>query len=268
MLRFLAAIAAFLFAGVVCELAVTQFLLYDIASNKYYRPQWESINPTSEELTHILERLQQPFYYFGSAKNHHAFISKDNTTVIKFFKQYDWQSGWLVHTPRKLDAVYSSCKIANEVLKQETGTLCMHLNKTAKFFGKMTLEDNLGFTHLVDLDATQFVIQKHAKPIFAKIAREIKRGSLGGAKKGISATLDILESICKKGIKIDSPPKRKNFGLVDEKVIFFEIDSFSNKSFTPRKELKSNTRYLRNWLKKYYPELYLFYNEDLTKRSY
>lgn len=267
MLRFLGAIAAFLVAGIFCEIAIVQFQLYDIASNKPYNLQWEATSPAPQELEHIGHCLDQPFYYFGSGRNSYTFISRDNTTILKFFKQYDWQSAWLVHTPRKLDNVFSSCKIAYEKLKEETGVFCLHLNKTEKTYGKVILEDNLGFSHSVDLDASQFVMQKHAKPIFSKITKEIRRGDYSGAEKGISETLDVLESICKKGIKIASPPKRKNFGFVDNRVIGLDIDSFSMTSFSFKKEFKENTKYFRRWLKKYHPELYNYYNIEMSKRT-
>lgn len=266
MLRFLSSLAAILVLAVICELVTTQFILYDIRCHKTSVPEWDTLQPENEELNVLKERFSQHFFYFGSGKNHHAYLSRDGKTLLKFFKQNNWDINWPVKTRRKLDRAFASCKLAYEKLKIETGMLCLHLNKTEQMYGNVALEDNLGFSHNVDLDAVQFAAQEYAKPMFSKIDREVKNGNLTHMERGICASLDCIGSIYQKGISLSVPPKRKNFAFIDDHAIVFDIDCFVIKNSPSQKELRTTTKYFRRWIKKYHPDIYLFYNKELDKR--
>lgn len=225
----------------------------EIQSNKPFNYQAESPAPTEE----IQKQLDQSFTYLGSGKVSHAFLGEDQKTVLKFFKH---QKGI------DLDGTFKSCQIALEKLKDETGVLYVHLQKTQGLHGKVRLKDSLGIPHSIDLDATEFVVQKKAELVLHELERQIKTGNIEKAKLSICAIFDCIKAYSDKGITIPHSALRRNFGFIDDKVVSFDIGSFIEGNADYRNELITVTHRLNRWLKKHHPILLQFYHEELNRR--
>ena len=150
------------------------------------------------------------FTYLGSGARCYVFISEDRSAVIKFFKHHHMRPRHIIHKipltkglekkrakvigiPEKmLFALFTSCKLANEHLKEESGLIGVHLNKTKDFNQSLTLIDKLGIRHEIDPNTVEFIIQKKAQPIFKKIAQLMKQGNICGAKQAVRAYLDLI----------------------------------------------------------------------------
>jgi hypothetical protein len=230
-----------------CESQTKGFRLAEILSDLPNRPEWET--PAKP-----LEALHQPFYYLGSGDQSDAFVSADGATVLKFFKH---------GTPfkkRSLDLVFSSCKQAFDALREETALLYIHLNKTKNVHGAVLLFDPLHIPHTVDLDATEFVVQKKCTLAFSALRAQLKRRDQEALKSSISALLRCIASYQRKGFSITTPAIRRDFGLLDGRAVAMDIGSFIQEE-SPT-ELRRVGLRLRRWLNKHSPDLVAFYDEE------
>ena len=76
-----------------------------------------------------------------------------------FLKKVDRRFALLKHD-------FDSYKIAYENLKDETGLIYLHLNKTDFLKQKMIIIDKIGIYHEIDLDSMEFLIQKGRAYLF------------------------------------------------------------------------------------------------------
>ena len=64
------------------------------------------------------------------------------------------------------ERLFASYKDAYEFLRNETGLIYIHFNKTREFKSRVRLVDSKGKHHFVNLDGTEFVVQKNAVRIY------------------------------------------------------------------------------------------------------
>src|SRR5579872_2775416 len=118
----------------------------------------------------VLPLLNQKFTYFGRGLQSFAFLSEDGEHVLKICNnRYQTSLFWLEHFPcpsflhawrdqkvasyySKLRATFSSYQLAYEKLKNETGLLALHLEKSQELFPHVQIIDKLGIAHSIDLD--------------------------------------------------------------------------------------------------------------------
>src|SRR2546428_4046403 len=133
------------FLGIVCFIAVERFChhqtegfrVHKIASTLPYDPKWDVAPLSADEQLAVDKALDQPFTFLGSGGQCYAFLSQDQTTVIKFFKHHHMRPiNWLnrLSLPifldkyrlkiiemrqKKFDHIFGSCKIAYDDFKEE-----------------------------------------------------------------------------------------------------------------------------------------------------
>ncbi len=98
--------------------------------------------PSAGALKEINQLFEKPFTFLGRGVQCYAFLSADGTTVLKLFKHHHFglPSDLLHYLPgsksvlqkrnRRLQHIYKSALIAASWLKNESGILYLHLEKT------------------------------------------------------------------------------------------------------------------------------------------
>jgi hypothetical protein len=231
------------------------------------------------DYAHIDMVLAQPFTFLHSGGQCYAFISQDGTTVLKLFKQHHLRWWHLLHAlplphffeplrAKQLQKMehYSplfleSCTIAYRDFKEQSGLIYLHLNKTHHFNRKATLIDPLGIAHTLDLDNTQFALQKNAQLCYPKFRQLVQEGNLADAKICIDSLFNLIRDRARKGIKDRDPHIRKNIGFIGNQAIEIDIGSFTKGAPDPLcSDWTKITRRLHAYLTKHNTELSHYLN--------
>lgn len=208
-----------------------------------FHPEWEVPSLPEAECKVVKSLLDQKFYYLARGAQAYVFASEDGRFVIKFFQHYrmrpppwthlcpSWFLSSLSHEKIKrrealLQADFESYKIAYENLKKETGIVFLHLNKTRNLNQSLTLIDRLGIAHKIDLDQTEFLIQKRAVLAFETLNHLMQKGEVIAAKKAVSALFDLMLIRCKKGIFDKDPDFATNFGFFEGEPMQIDVGRF------------------------------------------
>lgn len=239
--------------------------------------RWECPITPTEELA-IKQILSQPFTYLGKGAQCYVFASQDGKHVIKFFRMSHidtprwlkemplpakfepWRLEKIVTKQSKREKDFFSYKCAYETLKEETGLLYLHLNKTSHLNQTITIVDRLGIEHALDLDQMEFMVQKRAAPFYAAIEEMLQKKEMEKAKAAISNLVQMLVKRHNAGLSDKDPDLRTNFGLVDVEPIQFDIGRFkdarkSQKNEPFQNELIRITDQFKHWLEKREPAL-------------
>jgi hypothetical protein len=266
-----------------CYKQTAGFRCEKIHSELPFNPDWEvSIKLPPEGL------LDTPFTFLGSGVQCYAFESQDKKTILKVFKHYhawpsndvlrelhlpsfleDYRSKTLQARYKRLDSIFTSCKIAMEELQEETGMLYLHLNQTTHLNKQLTLIDKIGNRHRIDLDQTAFLLQKKGELVFPTLENLIGQGEMVKAKEAIHSLIKLIASRCEKGIVNRDPIMRRNFGYFENRAIEIDVGSFAynphmKKTYSQKRELFFETRELEEWLESRHPQLIPYFKEELN----
>lgn len=247
-------------------------------SDHCFEEKWDvAFSPDEEEQARQI--LSQPYYFLGSGVQCYAFLSEDKQTVLKIFKPYhlwppthilsslplplSFRKRTIAAREKRLSSIFESAKIAVIDLAEETGVFYLHLNTTEHEFPCITLYDKLGISHQIPLDQTAFALQKKAELAFDHFTKE-------NGKETVNQLFALVVQRCKKGIENSDAALYKNVGFVANKAILIDIGSFSKnpflkKAYMLKKEVLSETRELKEYLKRHYPELLNDYYENVAK---
>ena len=260
-----------------CYSKTDGFALYKICSSLSFHPEWETHSIPDHE-QELLQILDQPFYYLAKGAQSYVFASADGQTVIKFFRLYHLMPPtWLTSLsfplplmPYKLRKIidkrqelskdFDSYKIAFEEMKEETGLLYLHLNKTAHLKKQLKIYDKIGIAYKLNLDQMEFLVQKKAVLVYPSIELLMKSQGEGAAKEAISALVQLLLQRSKKGIFDKDPDLNTNFGFLNKTPVQIDIGRFrmQDEQKSPevyRDEIIRITDNMRQWLDRNYPPL-------------
>src|ERR1700738_3697552 len=163
--------------GLYCCSYKRGFTIDKISSKLHRNELWETQALSYEEKERLTnEILSQTFYYLGSGSHCYAFASGDDKYVIKFFKMHKIiPKNWLRDFPFSLfekyrlenvekrqdvfETFFKSFKDAYEHLREESGLIYLHLNKTVDLKKKITVINYEGEKNLIDLDSKEFIVQ-------------------------------------------------------------------------------------------------------------
>jgi hypothetical protein len=132
----------------------------------------------------------------------------------------------------------------------------------------MRLYDKIGVEHKIDLNATEFVLQRRVQLIFPAIHEKILKGDISGARYAMRALFENVAISCKKGVLDRDNAVRRNYGYLDNRAIHIDIGSFSRDDtlkdpLKMEQELIRKTNRLARWLNKHYPELLVDFHEEM-----
>lgn len=254
------------------------FALCKIRSRLPYHPEWETNPPTANEQELLLKTLDQPFYYLAKGAQSFVFASADGQSVIKFFRLHHLTPPlWLtflslpphcmlfkirkiIEKRQELEKDFQSYKIAFEQMKDETGLLYLHLNKTSQLKKRLTIYDKIGIAHELDLDQMEFLVQKKATLVYPSIEHLMQTEGLSKTKAAISALVRLLVHRCEKGIFDKDPDLNTNFGFLGHSPVQIDIGRFRMQEErkdpeATREEIVRITDHFRQWLDCHYPAL-------------
>lgn len=243
------------------------FSLRHIKDPLPYERRWATDPP----LPLVKESVQQPFTYIGKGSQCYVFLSEDGNYVLKFLRLDRYLPRTLdtllpfptflralreaaqEEREGKREALFTSCLLAYRELREETGLLYLHLNKTEGLLPSVTLYDKIKGTHTVDLDQHAFLIQKKGERVYVYLARLLREGHFEEAHHALLQLAALLEQRKEKEIGDRDTALHKNSGFAQGKPFFFDVGQFyrtkRDHSF-PRESEK-----LVRWLEKQDPRI-------------
>lgn len=287
--KILSVILVFILCERFCHHKTQGFRTHKIHSNLSFNPDWEVAPLSENEMEKVSNALNQPYIFLGSGAQCYAFSSQDNQYVLKVFKHHhSRQNFWkkeiplpkilkplhrhlINHNHKPLERIFYSCKLAFELLKEETGLVYLHLNKTHFFNKPLTLVDPIGIAHSIDLDKVEFILQYKGTMAYPTILSLIKKKDQTGAKQHLEALLDVIVARCKAGIADKDPIIKRNFAFVGQKAIIidtgcFSYDPYLKNPFLQNRLLFLETMKCRRWVSKKAPELLSFFEEKILEK--
>lgn len=277
-----------------------------LADDLPFQPEWE-LSPLSDKTMEEIDQvLNQPFTLIGSGSECFVFISADQETVLKCFKigfarpvyyrkglltdefiayagtlSSGLKGAWIApfDTLRRriygirefrLFRTFTSCKIAYEHLREETGILYLHLNPTHTFHRALTLIDRNGAHYSLPIDTAKFLLQRRVTLLEPHFKKLLKEGRLEDIKESIDSLIGLIDRRCLKGFS-DRDFINRNVGYRGNVAIEIDLGSFA---FDPavtapegyRQELLLATTEFSAWLKKHAPEWTSYLSKLLEDR--
>lgn len=256
-----------------------------ISSRLPYNQTWEIEAITDKQRELLVQKIfPQTYYYLASGNQCYAFVSEDRQYVLKFFKmQHLFPKGWLNSFPLCLlqylgfkhepsnqlfsERIFASYKDAYETLREETGLIYIHFNKTQEFKSKVNLVDYKGNKFLVDLDSFEFIVQKKATKIYEHLESLLASDNDEDLRVCIRSFLQLIALRCEKGFVDHDLSMRNNFGYVGNTAIQFDCATLSRDAsmrypMNFRKEVLEAAERLDQWARENYPEITLFIQEE------
>lgn len=222
--------------------------------------------------------FSQPFHYLGHGKQMNAFESADGTVVLKLFNpmrplKKGWYKRWKYwqryssikwisrewfHKKERLEKLFTRHKIAFEKLKDETGLVFVHLTPSKRVNHLVTVIDNKGKTHILELGNTPFVLQEKAKLVPVYLNELVGKNALDEAKRAISSLKNLFERRIALGITDRIQTMENNYGFVGNKPIQIDVGRIRIDESLFENPNEERSRILNNfqsWYETKYPAL-------------
>ncbi len=244
-----------------------------------FHPEWEIPYLGPEKQAEIDVILDQSWKFFNKGSQAYVFISEDGQYVLKFFKQHKlrettsfsyilWDKNpFYLERQKRLEKAFSTFmapKLAYLHFPEETGIVFLHLNPTRTH--KVRVSDKRGKSYMLDIGKTSFMLQKKADLIYPRIQNLMKEGNIEKAKEIVSSVLQLIYRFGKAGVVDNDPILRKNFGLIQDRAIQFDIGKFRMDPLhqISQSEIREITKSFYKWASQY-PELADYFEEELKK---
>jgi hypothetical protein len=210
-------------------------------------PEWMIEDPAPAGI------LSQKFTFLGEGAQAIAFQSADGKYVLKLFKMRRFTPSWIdqlcPHVVRRrlrnLQWVFNGYRNAYQDLRQETGLVWIHLAKTYTLDQTLAVVDRDGNEHLLDADATEFVIQEKAELIFERLARLHKERKFTEVEKAIASVRALVQSRIDKGYADRDKAVSNNYGFVGNRPI--QLDSGRLYKGHKERQLEHIHRRIEEW---------------------
>lgn len=261
-----------------CHQQTDGFSRYKISSKLHFHSDWEVPPLDQSEKEQLSAILDQPYHYLAKGAQSYVFLSEDGNYVIKFFRIYHLQPPfWITHLKwpwllqsyrlnkiaqkaQELHKDFASYKIAYDLMREETGLVYLHLNKTDSLQKSLTFYDKIGIEHHVELDQMEFLVQKRADLVYPALAKMVESEGLESAQVALTHLVDLLCLRSKKGIRDKDPDLNTNFGFIGQTPLQidvgrFRIENASATDHVDRDEIIRITDNLNQWLRVNYPDL-------------
>ena len=263
------------------------FAIAAISSDLPYNQNWDV--PISEkDLGESEKALGETYSYLTSGSQSFVCISSQGQYIVKFFKHKRWRINpfldqiplppylkmkkekWKQKKQKTIRSTFNSCKISYTKLHDETGIIFLHLNKTNHLNKNLIVRDRLGYKHKLNLDEIAFIIQKNATATDQYLLELRKKGDLKEAKKSIRNLLNFTVQRATEGYNDKDPHLIRNFGFINDQVIEIDLGGFyqdpkKNEDYFFSHEIYRIRRKLMPWIKKNYPELMDYVENQIKK---
>lgn len=260
------------------------FTTYYITRLKEYDKNFELKDVS--DLDEIKSILSKKFHYLTRGRESFIFESEDKKYILKFYdstryytkiyfpsislpKFLDaYRSKHLNRRKTKLNFNLSSAKIAYERLKEDSALIYVNLNKNDFFNDELIIQNKYGKEFSLKINDVFFILQKKCDLFYSKY-ESLKDESY---KKYLLESF--LEMVHRRTIKLviddDIGKKRRNWGIIDNKAVTFDIGRWyhDEKLMTPegyKKEMIKATKIFRKYLSEKEPEKLEFVNKKLNE---
>ena len=248
---------------------------------------WKDTPLAEEQRREVEQALKQTYRYLGSGGQCFAFVSEDERYVLKLFlTPFHLLSAHSLQTLpifpakkrqakteralAKLRRDFTSYQIASEELRQETGVLYVHLDKSASFFTeRLRLIDKLGIAHEIDLASHFFALQRKATLLYTHLEKLIEDGHLQEAKEAMRALIALCVARDRKGIADRDLKIKRNCGFIENRPLFIDIGRFERDAtrtceavYLP--DAKQLAETLSDWIQTHYPQHAPYFHEILS----
>jgi hypothetical protein len=204
------------------------FSVKKISSNLAPRPEWAVDDIPKETQAAV---FGQHYRYLASGTECYAFVSDDGKYVIKFFRMKHYVPSFsdyfkpdrLKRREKNLQTIFNAYKSAYDELREETGLVFVHLNKTKSLKRQMSITDRLGRKHLIDLDRMEFIVQEKAELIFTRLKRLMDQGDQGAIDRSVQAILGLVQRRIDKGFADQDKAVSHNYGFVGDRPIHLDV---------------------------------------------
>lgn len=265
----------------LCYLRTSGFMYQKIVSDLPPSPVFAVPSPSLEEHEEFVKTCKEPFTFLGNGHECYAFVSRDQGYVLKLFKHQYLRLTFLkrallsiskcpfwlgVKNERRerLDRTFTSCHLAYTCLKEETGIVAMNLTRLGTTGQRATIIDRLGIAHSVDLDKTEYILQRKACPVKIHLDSLMQQGNIDLAKQSLSSLITIIKKRARLDLIDRDPRILDNFGYIGNRAIEIDTGSYIRcPGFPWQKALLSDTLDFETWLKKNYPELLDHFQEKI-----
>lgn len=186
--------------------------------------------------------VQQPFRYLGEGKQMTAYLSEDERFVIKLFNprlplnhkhfssvkrilrfcSLHWLSNAYFHRQERLERLFKRYQIAATALRDETGTVWVHLQPSTALGKTVRILDRDGTPYDVSLDTIPFVIQYKADLAGERLRQLLDRGDSEKVRDAALQISAFFTQRAHKGYTDRIQTLHNNYGFVGEQ--FVQID--------------------------------------------
>lgn len=258
--KLLCFIICFSAAGWFCRKQTDGFTILKISSDLPYHAEWEMPPLNDQDKEMVSEILDQPYSYLARGDQCFVFVSQDQKYVLKFFRQNRMRAPFWAGNDQsqkiasKLDSDFASYMIAYKELKEETGLVYLHLNKTQDLRSTLTLIDKIGIAHSIPLDTMEFLVQRRAQLLYSTLEECIRKGEIDAAKSTLTNLVcHLMKMRYEKGISDTDPDLNTNFGCIGTIPVQIDIGRFKHSAVKRtredcRKEIMKVTDNLHQWL--------------------
>lgn len=276
---FVFSILAFALVGDFCQKQTKGFCLQKIISKNQER---QKENPlSSDELASIQKILTQPFYFMKKGQQCYAFVSQDGQYVLKFFRWSQMEAPfWTQILPEKWSQKIrqekqekqihdlTSYKLAFKELKEETGLIYLHLQKTDFLKTSLCFYDAIDIQYLIESDKIEFVLQKKAD-LFSSYL-EKNKDHPEKLKSFFSEFSLLLSSRFQKQICDSDISLEHNMGVLDGKPLLFDIGNLKkgiDPSLSLEKFMEIESTLVLQTLQRENPSLAIFLQKKIEDLS-
>jgi hypothetical protein len=164
-------------------------------------------------------------------------------------------------------------KTSFENLKEETGVLLVHINRTDNLKKTITLIDKTKNRYRVCLDQVTFILQRRADLIYPTLEQYVARQEIEKAQETISHIMELIVHSCQKGYVNNDPVLKRNYGLLCSGAIYIDIGDLVHNEEIEKPEntiahVRSITQDLRSWIVQRQPQLLDHYEDELNRLIY
>ena len=268
----------FAIVGDFCHQKTHGFTLQKIVSSK--KEISEKSPLSSQELHSIQKALNQPFRFLSKGHQCYAFISQDEKYILKFLRwnkieppfwtEYlppNWTHKFYQDRKEKKSLDFASYEIAFNELKEETGVLYLHLEKTKFLNTSLCLYDAIKVRYFLPSDDVEFILQKKVD-LFPSYLEKNKKNT-EELYSFFSKLTSLLSLRYQKGIHDSDISLEYNMGVIDGNPILFDIGNLKKEKESLSKQdfLQKESKLVQAFLKRKYPEFNLYFEKELEKES-
>ncbi|MBS0615906.1 MAG: hypothetical protein JSR58_05075 [Verrucomicrobia bacterium] len=236
---------------------------------------------TLSQVAYDPEVFAQPYHYLGYGAQAFVFASADGKYVIKFLKQKRHQIPlWvklLPHTStyeryarkkgRKKARELAGYEMALSELQKETQLVMLHYKRSTNL-PHLQLTDPLNIQHEIDLNRTDFIVQRRAQMIYPTIEAMFSQGKQEDVKKVIHSLCQNIVSRCKKGIHDRDPNIGTNMGVIGTDVVQIDLGKLvPRENIDCQEELMRAIAPFQEWTMRCHPELTSMLQTELELRK-